>query len=85
MIKGTVKTKTEEKLIAAGLDAAERAMILDMAISSTEIFAHTLPLAYMTEDELWDRKLDFYNGYIDAMADAMSIILNNIKQKRGSF
>jgi hypothetical protein len=72
---------SEEKLRQAGLDADERDNILNMARSSAEIFAHTLPVHQMTEDELWDRKLDYHNGYIDAMADAMSLVLNNIRQE----
>lgn len=72
---------SEEKLKSAGLSAEERDIVLNMATTSADIFSHTLPIERMTEDELWERKLDFYQGYIDGMADALTIILKVLKKR----
>lgn len=72
---------SEEKLKSAGLNPEERAIVLNMATASADIFSHALPVEKMTEAELWERKLDFYQGYIDGMTDALTIILKVLRKR----
>ena len=69
----------EERLKQHGLDAEYRARILNMASMSAEVYITMLPAEEVSEEEMWNRKLDYRDGFVDGMADALALILKNIK------
>ncbi len=59
---------TKEKLERANIHVEDRDTIENLSLLATEVFAKTLP-GDLTDDQIWDEKVKYRAGYVDAMID----------------
>lgn len=71
---------TKEKLEKANIHVEDRDTIESLSLLATEVFAKTLPND-LTEEEIWDEKVKYRAGYVDAMID-QAHVNNGIGLKR---
>ena len=71
---------TKEKLEKANIHIDDHETIERLSLLACEVFARTLP-EDMDPEKIWDEKLKYRAGYVDAMID-MAHVKNGIGLKR---